>query len=147
MSNYVVKCNNGRLNFRNFNNCIYKGNQYVKTRSVKTIPHPKYFGRAISALSEMPSVIYAENVYGVNSREYKRVIAVVSGRIIGGEMGSYYGGIAIGIASGIALGGLSSGFGTGFAYVGGEIVGSIGLGWLGTELGGTVAGFMFDLNY
>ena len=147
MSNDVVIGNNGKYYFRNFNNCIFKGNQYVKTRPVKTIPHPKYFGRAISALSEMPSVIYAENVYGVNSREFKRALAVAGGRFLGGEIGSYYGGLTVGTASGIALGSFTSGFGAGFAYVGGEVVGSIGLGWLGTELGGAVAGFMFDLNY
>lgn len=45
------------------------------------------------------------------------------------------------------FGSATAGLGAGFAYVGGEIVGSIGVGWLGTELGGAVAGYMFDLNY
>ena len=147
MSNDVVKGNNGKYYFRNFNNCIFKGNQYVKTRPVKTIPHPKYFGKAISYISEIPSLVYAESVYGVDSREFLRAAAVANGRIIGGKMGTKYGGKILGLASAYMFGSMSATLGSGFAYVGGEIIGSIGGGWLGTELGGALAGYMFDLNY
>lgn len=123
------------------------GNQHVKVKPVKTIPHAKVFGRAISVLSEMPSVAYAKNVYGIDSREFKRALAVASGRFLGGEIGSCYGGQFLGLTSAYTFGSATAGLGAGFAYFGGEIIGSIGGGWLGTELGGAVAGYMFDLNY
>ncbi len=140
ISNDVVKGNNGKLYFRNFNNHIFQGNQHVKVHPVKTIPHAKAFGGIISVLSEMPSVIYAKNVYGVNSKEFLRAAVVANGRILGGELGAIYGGKVVGSISGLMFGSATAGLGAGFAYVGGEIVGSIGVGWLGTELGGAVAG-------
>lgn len=147
LSKDVVMGNNGKIYCRQVNQNIFRGNQYVTTRPIKTIPHPKAFGRLLSIASQIPEVRYVGSVYGTSSREYYRAITVACGRILGGEMGASLGGATIGALSATMTGCLTAGLGSGFAYVGGEIIGSIGGGWLGTELGGTIAGYMFDLTY
>ena len=139
--------NNGKIYCRQVNQNIFRGNQYVTTRPIKTIPHPKAFGRLLSIVSQIPEVNYVRSVYGTNSREYYRAINVACGRVLGGEMGALLGGEITGIASAALIGDLTLGIGSGAAYVGGKIIGNIGGGWLGTELGGTIAGYMFDLTY
>ena len=143
----VVIGNNGKYYFRHDNGKIFRGNQYVKTRAVKTMPHAKLLGRALGAISEVPSVVYAANTYGVDSREYYRAITVALGEFSGGEVGSNLGGDFCGYVAGATIGSMSSGIMAGPAFVGGEIVGNICGAWLGAKVGGFAAGFVFDLYY
>ncbi len=138
---------NGKLYFRHQNGRIFKGNQYVTTKALKTVPYAKQLGLGISVVSEVPDVMYAYNKYGMHSREYQRALAVANGRIVGGFVGADVGGKACGVVTAYVAGSLSLGVGAAPAYVGGRMVGTIGGSMWGAEIGGWFAGYMFDLGF
>ena len=138
---------NGKLYFRHQNGRIFRGNQYVTTKALKTIPYANRLGLGISVVSEVPDVMYAYNKYGMHSREYQRALAVANGRIMVAAAGDYYGGMIVGGLSAGAAEYFTLGIGVGPAYFCGQVVGSIGGGWLGANIGGFVAGYMFDLGF
>ena len=143
----IRRGSNGKLYFRHQNGRIFNGNQYVTTRALKTIPYAKNVGLGLSALSEVPDVMYACNKYGIHSREYQRALAVASGRLMGATTGEYYGSMLVGGLSAGAAEYFTLGIGVAPAYFCGEVVGAIGGGLFGAEAGGMIAGYMFDLGF
>ena len=138
---------NGKYYFRNQNGKVFMGNQYVTTKALKTAPYVKWTGDGLAVISEAPEIMYTYSKYGIQSRELQRALAVSSGRIIGANYGGYYGGMIVGGATASTAAYFSLGTGAVPAYFYGEVVGSIGGGWLGAELGGWIAGYMFDLGF
>ncbi|WP_289066506.1 hypothetical protein, partial [Prevotella pectinovora] len=87
------------------------------------------------------------NVYGSDSREYRRALFVASGRIAGSEIGAHFLSEGLAYGASAAAGTYSEGLLSGPAFVLGRLVGGYAGGILGGDFGGAISGVVFDYFY
>ena len=137
---------NKKLYFRN-GKYIFNGNQHVSVNNVKHLKAIRWGGRFLNAAVESREAIYAYNVYGWDSKEYRRALFVASGRIAGSEIGAHLFGEALAYGASAAAGTYSEGILSGPAFVLGKLVGGYAGGILGGDFGGAISGAVFDYFY
>lgn len=137
---------NKKLYFRN-GKYIFNGNQHVSVNKVKGLGLIKIGGHLLNAAVESREAIYAYNVYGSDSREYRRALFVASGRIAGSEIGAHFLGEGLAYGASAAAGTYSEGILSGPAFVLGKLVGGYAGGILGGDFGGAISGAVFDYFY
>lgn len=137
---------NKKLYYRN-GKYIFNGNQHVSVNKVKGLGLIKIGDHLLNAAVESREAIYAYNVYGSDSREYRRALFVASGRIAGSEIGAQFLGEGLAYGASAAAGTYSEGLLSGPAFVLGRLVGGYAGGILGGDFGGAISGAVFDYFY
>ena len=147
LSKNIVSGSNGKLYYRHSNNKIFQGNQFVKTKPLKTLPYANNVGHAMDAIAATHDIYRGSQQEGLFSRDAARAAFVASGKIAGANIGSKFIGRGTGFLCGAAASYFSMGSLAAPAYVVGNAVGTFAGCYIGESAGEYIAGYIFDLYF